>query len=112
MKDTYDGGYVYLICDPANTTFKIGVTRDLKSNRIKKLQTGNSTELFISSIYQTKYPFRMETMLHSKYSNKKELNEWFNLDVYEVTHFKETCKEIENIIECLSDNPFFNKNLK
>ena len=55
MKNTE--GYVYLICDPANTTFKIGVTRDLKSQRIKKLQTGNSTELFISSIYKTKYPF-------------------------------------------------------
>lgn len=46
-------GYVYLICDPATDRFKIGVTRDLKSNRLKKLQTGNSTELFIRDIYET-----------------------------------------------------------
>lgn len=105
-------GYVYLICDPANTTFKIGVTRDLKSQRMKKLQTGNSTELFICSMYKTNYPFRMETMLHSKYKSKNEMNEWFNLDAYEVSHFNDTCKEIENTIECLLDNPFFSKNLK
>lgn len=105
-------GYVYLICDPANDTYKIGVTRDLKSNRLIKLQTGNSTELFIIDIYETEYPFRMETMLHNKYQNKKELNEWFNLECYDVTHFKQTCSEIETTIKCLLDNPFFNKNLK
>lgn len=105
-------GYVYLICDPANDTFKIGVTRDLKSNRIKKLQTGNSTELFISSIYKTKYPFRMENMLHTKFSGKNELNEWFNLNSSEVGQFNNICKEIEETIESLLDNPYFNKNLK
>ena len=104
--------YVYLICDPANDTYKIGVTRNLKSNRLRKLQTGNSTELFVIDIYETEYPFRMETMLHSKYQNKKELNEWFNLECSDVVHFKDTCKEIEKTIECLLDNPFFNKNLK
>lgn len=107
-----EGGYVYLICDPANDTFKIGVTRDLKSQRIKKLQTGNSTELFISSIYKTKYPFRMETMLHARFSSKNELNEWFNLSAHDVGQFTNICKETEETIECLLDNPFFNKNLK
>lgn len=110
MKETE--GYVYLICDPSNTTFKIGVTRDLKSQRLKKLQTGNSTELFISSIYKTKYPFRMESMLHAKFKNKNELNEWFNLNAHEVGQFTNICKEIEEIINCLLDNPFFNKDLK
>ena len=105
-------GYVYLICDPANTTFKIGVTRDLKSQRIKKLQTGNSTELFLSGIYKTKYPFRMESMLHSKFKVKNELNEWFNLNSYEVSHFNDICKEVEETIDIMLDNPFFNKNLK
>ena len=110
MKNTE--GYVYLICDPANTTFKIGVTRDLKSQRIKKLQTGNSTELFISSIYKTKYPFRMETMLHAQFASKNILNEWFDLTAHEVAQFTNICKETEDIIECMLDNPFFNKNLK
>ena len=110
MKDS--DGYVYLICDPSNTTFKIGVTRDLKSQRLKKLQTGNSTELFISSIYKTKYPFRLETMLHAKFKNKNELNEWFNLDSSEVGKFTNICKDLEETIISMLDNPFFNKNIK
>lgn len=105
-------GYVYLICDPANTTFKIGVTRSLKSSRMKKLQTGNSTELHMCSYYETEYPFRMETMLHAKFRPKNVLNEWFDLDAYSVVHFKEICAEMESIIETMKSNPFFVKGLK
>ena len=105
-------GYVYLICDPSNDRFKIGVTRDLKSNRVKKLQTGNSTELFIRDIYETEWPFRLESMLHQHFKNKHVLNEWFELDVNDVVHFKEICKTLENTIKVLSDNPFFSKDLK
>lgn len=105
-------GYVYLICDPSNDRFKIGVTRDLKSNRVKKLQTGNSTELFIRDIYETEWPFRLESMLHQHFKNKHVLNEWFELDVNDVICFKGICKTLENTIKVLSDNPFFSKDLK
>ena len=46
-------GYVYLICDPATDHFKIGVTRNTIQNRIKKLQTGNPSKLFIKDFYET-----------------------------------------------------------
>lgn len=105
-------GYVYLICDPATDRFKIGVTRNLKSNRVKKLQTGNSTELFVSDIYETKWPFRLETLLHNHFHNKRVLNEWFDLDVNDVIDFQDTCKCLENNIRALKDNPFFAKDLK
>lgn len=105
-------GYVYLICDPSNDRFKIGVTRDLKSNRIKKLQTGNSTELFIHTIYETDWPFRLESMLHNHFRNKQVLNEWFELDVNDVIGFKDTCDTLNNNIKILVDNPFFSKDLK
>ena len=105
-------GYVYLICDPSNDRFKIGVTRNLKSNRVKKLQTGNSTELFIRDIYETEWPFRLESMLHQHFKNKHVLNEWFELDVNDVICFKGICKTLENTIKVLSDNPFFSKDLK
>lgn len=105
-------GYVYLICDPSNDRFKIGVTRDLKSNRVKKLQTGNSTELFIHTIYETDWPFRLETMLHNHFKNKRVLNEWFELDVNDVVGFKDTCDTLNNNIKILTDNPFFSKDLK
>lgn len=106
------GGYVYLICDPSNDTFKIGVTRDINSNRLKKLQTGNSTELHIVSFYKCDYPFRLETMLHKRFINKCILNEWFELSNNEVINFINICKEMDNVIHIMLENPFFNKNLK
>lgn len=106
------GGYIYLVCDPANDTFKIGVTRNLNGNRFKKLQTGNSTEIHIVNTYQCDYPFRLEKMLHFKFSNKHELNEWFNLDAYDVSHFIEICEETNNLLKTMLQNPFFAKNIK
>ena len=105
-------GYVYLICDPANDRFKIGVTRKFDSNRVKKLQTGNSTELFVRYMYETKWPFRLEKFLHNKYANKRILNEWFAPDIHDVNEFFLVCKQQEDIIRALKDNPFFGKYLK
>ena len=106
------GGYVYLICDPSNDSFKIGVTRDINNDRLKKLQTGNSTELHIVSVYQCDYPFRLEKMLHKRFINKCILNEWFELSTDEVINFINICKEMDNVIHIMLENPFFNKNLK
>ena len=106
------GGYIYLICDPANNTYKIGVTRNIESNRLKKLQTGNSTELHIVSIYKCEYPFRFESMLHSYFKTKQELNEWFNLSNEDILLFQNKCKELDNTIHILLNNPFFSKNIK
>lgn len=105
-------GYVYLICDPANDTYKIGVTRNIKSNRIKKLQTGNSTELHIVNTYQCEFPFRLEKMLHLHFSSKHELNEWYNLCVNDVIEFTNICNMLNNRIKALSNNPFFMKDIK
>lgn len=87
---------VHLICDPANDAYKIGVTRTLKSRRIKKLQTGNPTELHIVHIYETEYPFRLEKMLHTHFVLKHILNEWYSLDVKDIVDFSKTC---ENCVE-------------
>lgn len=107
-----DDGFVYLICDASTNCFKIGVTRDDLPTRLHKLQTGNSTELFIKSFFKTKYPFRLETMLHKKYGNYKVLNEWFNLKLDDVVNFKKTCTELEMTIRSLKDNVFFMDKIK
>ena len=105
-------GYIYLICDPDKDMYKIGVTRDKNSNRIKKLQTGNSTLLQILHIYECEYPFRLETMLHNYYKYKQVLNEWFELTPEEVFGFKELCSKLNDNIITLKSNPFFAKRLK
>lgn len=101
-------GFVYLICDPSTDLFKIGVTTGNLENRIKKLQTGNGTELHLVDFHETDHPFKVEKMLHNHFSNKNELNEWFCLDNEDIHSFKEICESKEKIIESLKNNPFFN----
>lgn len=105
-------GYVYLIEDENNLTYKIGVTRLVNSNRIKKLQTGNSTKLKLKYLYKTEYPFRLETMLHQRFKHYNTLNEWFELPKNIVENFENYCNELNDIIISLKDNPFFAKTLK
>ena len=105
-------GYVYLIYDESNNVYKIGVTRNNDSNRIKKLQTGNATELRVVVMYKCEYPFRLETMLHKKFNNVRVKNEWFNLTDTDVINFKDTCDQLNQTILLLRNNPHFAKNLK
>ena len=104
-------GWVYLVKDKSNVTYKIGVTRTDVEKRIKRLQTGNSTELLLIHKYFCEYPFRTESILHNKFRHRKELNEWFRLEPEEVERFDETCKEVDDFIHEMLDNPFFAKNL-
>jgi hypothetical protein len=104
-------GSVYLICDSKNDYFKIGVTTGSVENRMKKLQTGNGTELHIVSWYECDYPFKLEKLLHTKYTTKREEGEWFRLDAHDVVHFKETCAELQKTVDALMENPYFNKSL-
>lgn len=106
------GGYVYLICDPDKDVYKIGVTRNLNQNRIKKLQTGNATELHMVSYVYCDYPFRLETILHNHFKCKQATGEWFYLNADEVINFKSIAEDKIKVINLLKDNIFFNKNLK
>lgn len=103
-------GYVYLIEDRNNNSYKIGVTKGDPEKRLKKLQTGNSSKLELKYLYECKYPYRLETMLHKHYKPFNELNEWFSLE--NPNEFLNKCVELNNIIDSLKDNPFFSKDLK
>lgn len=105
-------GFVYLIYDISQDSYKIGVTQGDVKKRKKKLQTGNSTELHIVYKHVTEYPFLLERMLHNKYKNSNILNEWFTLTDAQVLNFKTTCYELEQTIQVLKENPFFQKYLK
>lgn len=106
--------FIYLICDPSNDFYKIGLTRShlFDSKRIKQLQTGNGTELHLSSYYETEHPFILEKMLHNRFSSKQESGEWFKLTNEDITSFKDICDNLTSIIHSLSDNPFFVKDLR
>lgn len=91
-------GIVYLICDPLTDTFKIGVTKRDLNSRLKEIQTGNPSEVFVMNSFESNYPYKLEKMLHRHFFAKKTLNEWFSLDVDDVLGFEEICKKYENII--------------
>lgn len=108
-------GFVYLIKDASNHTYKIGVSRamlDANNRRLRSLQTGNSTELQVMFAYNTLYPFRMESMLHKRYEQYQVLNEWYDLPEEDVENFLNTCSDLDVVINSLKDNPYFNKKLK
>lgn len=104
--------FIYLFCDPAQNLYKIGVTKNLYSKRMKQLQTGNGSELHLINYHETFYPYRMEKLLHCKFNDKREHGEWFRLSIDDIISFKKTCEEFEQIIGVLKNNPFFAKNLR
>ena len=104
-------GIVYLICDAEKELYKIGVTTGSIEKRMKKLQTGNGTELLLVNYYECEYPFKIEKMMHNHFGNRKVLGEWFDLSDEEALSFVKICEDKNNIINSLMDNPFFLKTL-
>ncbi len=101
--------FVYLISNIDDDNIcKIGVTKkkDIE-NRKKELQTGSSNELYIRNYFETKYPYKLEKMLHRHFHDKNLLNEWFKLSNEDINNFINTCNKYENILLSLKDNPFF-----
>lgn len=101
--------FVYLIGENNdNNNYKIGVTKHKDINsRISELQTGNSNELYIKDYYETKYPYKLEKLLHRHFFDKKILNEWFSLNSDDIKSFKDICKKYNNVLDSLKYNPFF-----
>ena len=102
-------GYVYLIGEMDNKgRYKIGSTKAKDVNkRLKQLQTGNSSELFIKESYETEHPFKLEKMLHNHFKSSNLIGEWFELSESDTEDFKRVCEEKEKIISSLKDNPFY-----
>ena len=104
---------VYLICDSGHDNmFKIGVTKTTIEKRMKQLQTGNGSEIFLVAYHETEYPYYIEKMLHKRFCSDRKIGEWFELTNEETFSFNEECKYLEQMIVLMKDNPFFPKNLK
>jgi len=108
-----DKGFVYLIAEWDNIELdaipvKIGVTTGDIDSRMKKLQTGNGSELHLMSYFQTNYPFRLEKMLHNHYRKNLKRGEWYIFTDAEALGFRDKCSELQKIIDFLkAENPFF-----
>lgn len=94
-----------------DTAYKIGYTKsnNSKKNRIKNLQTGNDGKLKIISEFNTKHGKLLETTIHNYFKSKKIINEWFDLDIKDVTNFVNICEKLENNLDQLENNYFIQK---
>jgi len=105
-------GYIYLFesINDYETQYKIGYTRNKSTlkKRVKQLQTGNPNKIKIIDYFATEYGRKVETTLHNIYSIKRLEGEWFDLDIYDVKSFLESCEKIENTFIDLEKqgNPF------
>lgn len=105
---------VYLKYCAVLDVYKIGVSVNVKQ-RNKGLQTGNPYQIETMYVFKSKYPYKVETILHREFQLKKtDVNdnklkgEWFNLDSADVKGFLDKCISIENNIDFLLEaNNFF-----
>ena len=96
-------GFIYLIKNSEDCTYKIGVAKDPRK-RLKEIQTGNSSELLIVDMYQTENSFKIEKILHRRYSHLHKHGEWFSLSLIEQFNFLDDCKKIEEGIAILRES--------
>jgi len=89
---------------------KIGVTRGCIQKRIKKLQTGNNSNLYMFDFFKSEHPFKLEKMIHRHYHKYNTNGEWFNLPNDVVMKFKSLCEEKEKLINfLLKENYYYGK---
>lgn len=100
--------YIYLINESGTDNYKIGLTRNETKKRKSQLQTGNSNQLDVIKSFKTKYPFKLEKLLHIHYANKRGIGEWFLLDPKDVFSFISVCENFTKTIEYLNEyNEFY-----
>ena len=99
---TMNAAYVYLNYCPQLELYKIGVSINYQQRNIS-LQTGNPYEIITKEAFYSKYPYKLESVLHRDFklykTNMDDIKlkgEWFNLPQNIVSEFLEKCEIIEN----------------
>ena len=72
-----------------------------------EISTAYTASDIVESYYETDRPFRLETMLHNKFKDKNVIGEWFEMNGEDIRDFKESCRNFQNIIDSLKENPYF-----
>ena len=88
--------------------YKIGWTKRDPQKRLKELKTGNSHELELVEVFETKWGPRIESNLHKHFGEFRWEGEWFLLNEKQVSEFKEICQRNHNIFELMAkENSWF-----
>jgi hypothetical protein len=112
-----NSAFVYLKYCPQLDLYKIGVSKNCKQ-RNKTLQPGNPFEIVTQHAFESKYPYKVESIMHREFAAYKRSiddvklkGEWFNLSFEQADKFISKCENIERSIDFLvsSENYFILK---
>lgn len=86
--------------------YKIGYSTRPARQRIKELETGSSSSIWLIYEFKSDYARKIEAALQSFYSSYKSEGggkEWFNLPHDEALKFEERAKKIEDNLKAIDD---------
>lgn len=92
-------GKVYLM-KSVDSLYKIGISKTPKKRK-PQLQTGNPEIIEVVCEYETDIPYKIESILHNRFSALKKHGEWYILSLKEEVEFIEICKKIEENLKFL-----------
>ena len=95
---------IYII-ENSDNHYKIGYSKNPKK-RIKQLNTGNSTDLKIVKLYETKYDSKIEAYLKNYFKPKLIKGEWFELTLEDIDNIENIVKINEHALNSLNKNIF------
>lgn len=98
--------FIYLISNQCGQ-YKIGVTKNKISNRIKEFKTGNPDELKLFHFFETPNAYKIEKVLHRQYSHFNVSGEWFELPIDIVSDFINICNKIESDLKLIENKDFY-----
>ena len=100
---------VYLICAEieGKKLYKIGYTKRSAEVRLKEFRTGNASDMYIVDTFKSQWGTKVESSLHRRYRDKKVQGEWFDLCDDEVKGFNESCKQIHNMFNIISETTYY-----
>jgi hypothetical protein len=88
--------------------YKIGWTKRDPKKRLKELKTGNSQELELLQVFESKWGPKIESNLHKNFKHVRCEGEWFKLTKEDVDGFISLCKLNHDNFEILaSSNSWF-----
>lgn len=94
-------GYVYLMQNTGDGTYKIGFTQGKVEDRRKQLLTGSSEDLAIICEFPTKHPRKLEKYLHRIFHHERHRGEFFKLEPDQVKNFVLLCEKMEKTYDFL-----------
>lgn len=97
---------VYLIRSESNS-YKIGITKRAPEVRLKELSTGNSEELTIEQVFESKWGTKIEANLHRRYQSDRKRGEWFELPQSAIDSFQRDCLKLHNTFEFMSEENYW-----